>query len=273
MKEITFDETPPFVAPRYKTVGEAWASVWRDPGQFVRYWNYKGAILSGGLRAPIFFITYLLGRESLKLAVGAALAQFIFRFLFAGLGGAMIQAFRRVEPAWKAMISILLVVPLISHVFEYLVQAAFSYATDTANQTAMAIVRSVTISVLSALFSLYVMRRNVMIVGEAESKSLFSDIARLPILLFHFCAFVPIEIARMIRRGAWHLAILSFVGFAAFSQLICTAMSSKIYWTYGGGKEIAFIKYFAVDGAIVIFALVALALIYLKNASTEKSKS
>ena len=64
------------------------------------------------LRAPIFLITYLVGKESIKLALGAALAQFIFRFFFAGVGGALIQSFRRVEPPWKALFTILLVVPL-----------------------------------------------------------------------------------------------------------------------------------------------------------------
>src|SRR3954452_6533013 len=124
MQEITFEEASIVVPP---TVLESWTGLVRDPGLFVRHWNYKGAILSGGLRAPIFLITYLIGRESIKLAISAALLQFVFRFLFAGLSGALIQSFRRVEPAWKAMVSILLVVPLISHVFEYLLQVAFVY--------------------------------------------------------------------------------------------------------------------------------------------------
>jgi hypothetical protein len=70
MKEIVFDEQP-LVVP-LSTVSEAWTSVLRDPAQFIRHWNYKGAILSGALRAPIFLITYLISRESLKLALAAA---------------------------------------------------------------------------------------------------------------------------------------------------------------------------------------------------------
>src|SRR4051812_36933659 len=98
MKEITFDETSMTV--QTNTISGAVSGLLRDPGLFIRHWNYKGAILSGGFRAPIFLVTYLIGRESIKLAVAAALVQFIFRFLFAGIGGALIQSFRRVEPAW-----------------------------------------------------------------------------------------------------------------------------------------------------------------------------
>src|SRR5215213_10509061 len=129
INEMTFEETPN-VAPK-NTIGEAWSNLLRNPSQFIRYWNYKGAILSGVLRAPIFLVTYLLGKESLKLAIGAALVQFVFRFFFAGVSGALIQSFRRVEPAWKALFTILLIVPLISHVFEFLLQTSFAYLTAT----------------------------------------------------------------------------------------------------------------------------------------------
>ena len=70
MNDITFDEAP--AAPETHTIGEALRNVWNDPAQFVKNWNYKGAVLSGVVRAPIFLLTYLAGRESLKLAVGAA---------------------------------------------------------------------------------------------------------------------------------------------------------------------------------------------------------
>ena len=175
MNEMTF-ETAPLAST--KTITEALNGVWQNPSQLLRQWNYKGAIMSGSLRAPIFLITYLVGRESIKLALGAALAQFIFRFVFAGVGGALIQAFRRVEPAWKALVAILLIVPVISHVFEYLVQAAFAHFTETGDHTDVAILRSVCISVLSALFSLFIMRRDVLIVGETESQSIWSDLAK-----------------------------------------------------------------------------------------------
>lgn len=257
--EITIEETPEL--KKTDSLGEAWSNLWHNPSLFIRYWNYKGAILSGILRAPIFLITYLVGKESVKMAVGAALVQFIFRFFFAGLSGALIQVFRRVEPAWKALVTILLVVPLISHVFEFLLQTSFAYFTATGEHTDEAIVRSICVSVISALFTLFVMRRNVMIVGEAESKSLLSDISRLPKMIFYFCAFIPNEIASMIRRGAFIAVFLSIIGFGIFSQMLVWAITSKVFWTYGNGKQIPILKYWGVDGIILLLIAIVISLL------------
>jgi hypothetical protein len=266
IKEMTFEETPPVAAPTpvqtqqpaTNTISEAWSALWRNPAQFVRYWNYKGAILSGVLRAPIFLITYLLGRESIKLALGAALVQFVFRFFFAGVSGALIQSFRRVEPAWKALLTILLLVPLISHVFEFLLQMSFAYFTATGDHTDEAIVRSICVSVVSALFTLFIMRRNVMIVGEAESKSLFHDIKRLPLLIFHFIAFIPNEISSLLRRGALITVGVSIAAFGLFSQMLCWAVTNKAFWTYNNGRSIPYLKYWGADGVVLMILAGAL---------------
>ncbi|MFN6963801.1 MAG: hypothetical protein ACK4S4_08550 [Pyrinomonadaceae bacterium] len=258
MKEITFDEIPAVSPPN--TIRDAWANLLGDPGLFIRHWNYKGAILSGGLRAPIFFITYLIGRESLKLAVGAALLQFVFRFFFAGLTGALIQEFRRVEPVWKAMVSILLVVPLLSHLLEYFVQWTFVHVTATNDHTDIAIVRSICVSLFSSLFALYIMRRNVLIVGERESRSLLSDIVRLPRLVFDFVAFVPDEIAGMVRRRRAFATLASLAAFGVLSQVIGWAVTNKVFWTYGGGRRIELLRFWGVDGMVLMLIAVGLSL-------------
>ena len=255
MKEIVLEE-PPLIPPG--TVTEAWLSVFRDPTQFVRHWNYKGAILSAALRAPIFLITYLIGRESIKLAIAAAVVQFTFRFAFAGLSGAVIQSFRRVEPPWKALASILLVVPLISHLFEYVLQMAFVYVTSSTDHTNEAILRSICVSLISTLFALCIMRRNVMIVGESESKSLGSDLIRMPFLIYEFVLFIPNEVARLIRRRAFMSTVLSFLLFGVFSQLIIWGVINKIFWTYNNGKTFGALSYWGVDGMIIL----AVAVIY-----------
>lgn len=265
---MAFDETP--TEHQSNTIGEAWASLLSDPSQFIRYWNYKGAILSGAMRAPIFLITYLIGKESLRLAFGAALVQFIFRFFFAGVGGALIQRFRRVEPAWKALLTILLIVPLISHLFEFVFQFLFAYFTATNDHTDEAIIRSICFSIISALFTLFIMRRNVMIVGDEESKSFFSDIAHLPFLIFEFVMFIPNEIAFMIRRGAFALAILSIAAFGVFAQMICWAFTNKMFWTYGGGKQIQLLKFWGFDGIILLLIVIAMSLVYYSRAKSKE---
>lgn len=269
--EMTFEETP--APPPTNTVGEAWSNLLRNPSMFIRYWNYKGAILSGLLRAPIFFITYLIGKESLKLAIGAALVQFAFRFLFAGVGGALIQGFRRVEPPWKALLTILMVVPLISHLLEFILQMTFAYVTRTAEHTDEAIVRSICVSIISALFTLFIMRRNVMIVGEAESKSLLNDITRLPLMIFQFCAFIPNEISAMIRREAFLSAVLSVAGFGVFSQMLVWAVTNKPFWTWGGGKSIPFLKYWGFDGIVLLVLAIVMSSIVFRRQSKHKTIS
>ncbi|HEY0429159.1 MAG TPA: hypothetical protein VGC76_15370 [Pyrinomonadaceae bacterium] len=268
MKEMTFDDIETAAAAPF-TIGEAWSNLLRNPSLFIRHWNYKGAILSGVLRAPIFLLTYLIGKESVRLAVGAALLQFVFRFLFAGLSGALIQGFRRVEPAWKALLSILLVVPLISHLFEFLIQTGFAYFTNTHDHTDEAIIRSICVSLISALFSLFIMRRNVMIVGEAGSKSLFSDVARLPILMVRFLSFIPLELAAMLRRKEIIAPIAGVFGFGIFSQMMCWAVTNRAFWTYNGGRDIPFVKFWGVDGVILLVLAIGLAIIYLARTSRE----
>lgn len=269
--EMTFEETPN--VPPTNTIGEAWSNLLRNPSLFIRYWNYKGAILSGLLRAPIFLLTYLIGKESWKLAVAAALVQFTFRFLFAGVGGALIQGFRRVEPAWKALLTILMVVPIISHLLEFLFQFAFAYFTGTNDHTDEAIVRSICVSIISALFTLFIMRRNVMIVGEAESKSLLSDIIHLPFMIFQFCAFIPNEIAAMIRREAFLSAVLSVAGFGVFSQMLVWAVTNKPFWTFGGGKSIPLVKFWGIDGLILMILAIALSAVYFRHQSKHQTIS
>lgn len=271
INEMTFEETS--AVPPKNTLGEAWSNLLRNPSLFIRYWNYKGAILSGLVRAPIFLITYLVGKEGWKLAVGAALVQFTFRFLFAGVGGALIQGFRRVEPPWKALLTILMVVPLISHLLEFLLQFGFAYVTGTNDHTDEAIVRSICFSIISALFTLFIMRRNVMIVGEAESKSLLSDIVHLPVLIFQFCAFIPNEIAAMIRREAFLSAVLSIAGFGVFSQMLVWAVTNKPFWTFGGGKSIPLLKFWGIDGLILMILAIALSSLYFRSQSKHQTAS
>ncbi len=256
LKPINVNETYVF---------EVIKGLFKHPGQIIVNWNYKGAILSGAVRAPIFLFTYLAAKESLGLALGAAFAQFIFRFVFAGVSGAMIQSFRRVEPPWKALLSILLILPIISHIFEFIVQFGFAYITSTSNLTGGAIARSICLSIISALFTLFIMRRNVMIVRDSESKSLLNDIFRLPLLIFQFIAFIPNELALLIRHRQITSTIAGFIGFGIFSQMICWIFTSKAYWTYSGGKEITMLKYWAIDGMILMIFAVALSLVFTRR--------
>jgi hypothetical protein len=109
-----------------------------------------------------------------------------------------------------------------------------------------------------------------MIVGEAESKSFFSDISRLPIMIFRFLAFIPNEISAMLRREAFLAAILSVAGFGVFAQMICLAVTNKMFWTYGSGREITLLKFWGIDGAILLIIAIALSSIVFSSSKNRK---
>lgn len=245
-----------------QTLSEAWGYLFRHPELFIKQWNYKGAVMSGLIRAPFFFVTLSTGQEgSLKLGIANASVQFIFRFLFGGIGGALIQALRLVEPPWKALLSILVVVPVISHLFEIGIQLAFASATSTEDKFLEAILRSICVSVFSALFTLYIMRKDVLIVGEGGSKSLFRDFAVFPRLIHDFLAFVPNQIADMFRRGAYLAVLLSIAGFAVFSQIIIAAFyKPQFSWTWKG-QQVPVLKYYMVCASILMGIAVIASLI------------
>ena len=108
----------------------------------------------------------------------------------------------------------------------------------------------------ATLFTIFAMRRGVMIVGESESKSFMNDISRLPLIIFHFIAFIPNEVSSMLRRGAYLAALLAIIGFGIFSELMIWAITNKAYWTFGGGKSYPLLKYWGVDGIILLLITV-----------------
>lgn len=151
-------------------------------------WNWKAAVLSALLRAPIFFITYVFKKDGLKLAIGAAIAQSIFRFIFGGVNGAIIQSFSKVEPAWHAVLTVPLVLATFSHVVEYIVQTMYDNQTGVNGKT-KAITLSIIISAISAVFNLFAMRRGALLVKDESEQSIWRDLRRMPWLALEFLSF------------------------------------------------------------------------------------
>src|SRR5215217_6296987 len=151
-------------------------------------WNWKSAVLSALLRAPIFFWAYLFQKHGVANAVGAMLAQAFFRALFGGVNGSIIQAFRKVHPAWHAVFTIPLVLAAFSHVIEFAVSSAYDAATGTHGK-AKAILVSVIISVISAVFNLFAMRRGALLVKDESGQPFWRDLIRMPWIVFEFISF------------------------------------------------------------------------------------
>ena len=239
MKEITVENLP---VPAQR-VGAVWGSILRHPSQLLARWNYKSAIFSSTMRASIFLLTYLQFRqahmdaqESILIAFGAAAAQFVYRFIFAGINGSLIQSFRRVEPAWQAMLTIMLVIPVVSHILEFIVQHTYAYFTQTTSNTDEAIVRSISVSIISGIFNLFVMRRGLLLVGEKEEqKTLWGDIKHFPRVTAEFIGFITMELFKMIRRGQIVGAVLGVLGFGVFAAIIGWAIKGKQSWVLPWG--------------------------------------
>lgn len=151
-------------------------------------WNWKAAVLSAMLRAPIFFFTYLFKKDGLKLAIGAALAQSAFRFIFGGVNGAIIQSFSKVEPPWHAVLTVPLILATISHVIEFGVQTVYDYQNGV-NGKGRAIAVSVLVSAISAVFNLFAMRRGALLVKDESQQSIWRDLRRMPWLALEFLSF------------------------------------------------------------------------------------
>lgn len=163
--------------------------LFRHPYQMlILQWNWKSAFLSATMRSSIFFVTYLINKEGLKVALGAMSAQFAFRTIFGGVNGAIIQSFSKVEPAWQTVLTVPLILAVFSHAIEFTVQTAYDDYART-NAKGKAIIISVIISIISAVFNLFVMRRGALLVKDEKEQSLWEDIKRMPRLTVEFLFF------------------------------------------------------------------------------------
>jgi hypothetical protein len=159
------------------------ADLARHPLHIVLLWNWKSAWLSIILRGPIFLAATI--RRGLYTTISAVLTECFFCALTAGFYGAMVQSLRNAEPEWLTVAFLVVVVPAIFQVFEYLLH--WLHGTPHLRVVEMA---SVVVSALSSLFNWYAMRRGALLVG-GEGGTFGSDLRRLPRLIFNFVTGLP----------------------------------------------------------------------------------
>ena len=177
------------------SVAEVLHSICRHPFEYlVRRWNWKAALLGSLVRTPLFFFADLpAGR---KAAVAALLTDLILRPLTAGCYGAITEALGGAEPAWAASLAALVLLPVANHTLEFVVH----WMRGTP-RLAYSLVASVSLTVISTLFNLYVMRRGAFIVGE-NRRSLLDDLRRTPRLVIGFLAAGPMALLRWCKFRA-----------------------------------------------------------------------
>lgn len=172
--------------PLPSSLSEVIASIARHPLlRLVRYWNWKSAVLSALLRASIFFwVNLTAGWES---AVSAAGTELVYRAPVVGTLASLSQSFRRVEPAWKATLAIMVALPALAHGIEFTVHSL----TGTA-RLYESVAASVAFSMFTSVVSYFLHRRDILVVGDG-ARPLLVDIFHIPGELFDMFVLKPIR--------------------------------------------------------------------------------
>jgi hypothetical protein len=155
----------------------------RHPIEMLVYrWNWKAAVMSGIMRSMIYLFTHL--KEGWRAALGAMSVEFIFRLIVSGASGSLVQSFHRATPVWLATICVMIMLPAVSHMIEFTLHTL----NGDANK-GKAIVISISFSILSALFNLFAMRRNALLVKDKDAHSLWHDLKRMPAIIAEFLLY------------------------------------------------------------------------------------
>lgn len=219
------------------SVGDVFRSLAKHPTQVITRWNWKSALLGAMLRASFYFTVYQASREAWLVTLTAVVVELSFRFLTSGISGSLVQSFRRASPAWLAMGVVSVSLPLFGHSVEFVTHFVqeeyfaniFPPSINSSRQKAFAV--SVLISVLSALFNIFLMRNGVMLVGAGdETKSLWADFKSIPLLLYEFILFLPKQIIQFIAEAKFHYAIGIFAAFGLIVGGILGFFRGKWSW-------------------------------------------
>jgi len=129
--------------------------------------------------------------------------------------------------------------PIFSHTIEYTTHYAQEYyfsslvpaSTNNSRQIAFAV--SVLFSVLSAMFNLFMMRQGVLLVGAgSETKSLWNDLKKIPLLVVEFITFLPKMLLRFFSEGKGLAAIGIFAAFGLTVGTILGVFRGKWSWAW-----------------------------------------
>lgn len=168
-------------------------------------WNWKAALFSGVLRSMIYLFTHL--KEGWRAALGAMSVEFFFRLVVSGASGSLVQSFHNAQPVWLATLCVMIMLPAFSHMIEFTL-----HTLNGDVNKGKAIIISITFSILSAIFNLFAMRRDALLVKDARAQSLWQDIVKLPKIVGEFM-FYPL--VWMWRRHKARAAAASEVPSAA----------------------------------------------------------
>jgi hypothetical protein len=164
---------------------------------FYYSWNWKSALLSVMLRAPIFLVATL--RQGLEAMSTAVVVEAVYSAAISGCYGAFVQKLRRARPVWAAGVLIIVIFPILLLGIDYLLHLYTHMPNLKGGMMGAAI-----LALLSSLFNWYLMSRNSLLVG-IEGHSFASDLKRMPRLLLEFVLLVPRHCYRLLRSHNVHM--------------------------------------------------------------------
>lgn len=228
-----------FVDEKRISIADVFSSLIRHPIQVIQRWNWKSALLGAVLRGSFYFAVYKASRESWLVTMTAVLVEFSFRFFTSGISGALVQSFRKAKPAWLATLIVSISLPIFSHTIEFFTHYAqetyfynvFAASENKSRQIAFTV--SVLVSILSAIFNIFIMRNGVLLVGAGEeTKSLWDDFKRIPFLVYEFTFYLPKQILKFIGEYKFHYALGIFLAFGFTIGGILGFFRGKWSWAY-----------------------------------------
>ena len=147
-------------------------------------WNWKAALFSGVLRSMIYLFTHL--KEGWRAALGAMSVEFFFRLIVSGASGSLVQAFHNAAPVWLATLCVMIMLPAFSHMIEFTL-----HTLNGDVNKGKAIIISISFSIVSAIFNLFAMRRDALLVKDDRAQTLGQDLVSLPKIVGEFM-FYPL---------------------------------------------------------------------------------
>lgn len=158
----------------------------------VRCWNWKNAVVSAIARTAIFFAVNL--TASWDSALDAAATELVYRAPMVGTLASLSQLFRRVQPAWAAGVVIMFALPAIGHGIEFAVHSL--RGTEKLYESVLA---SIAFSMVSAVVSHFLHRRDVLIVGHGQ-RPFLDDLVQVPLQTYDMLLRRPFRV--LIARRA-----------------------------------------------------------------------
>jgi hypothetical protein len=158
-------------------------------------WNWKAALFSGVLRSLIYLFTHI--KHGWRAALGAMSVEFFFRLIVSGASGSLVQAFHNAAPVWLATLCVMIMLPAFSHMIEFTL-----HTLNGDVNKGKAIIISITFSIISAIFNLFAMRRDALLVKDDRAQSLGQDLVRMPKIVGEFMFYPFIWLYNRNRKSS-----------------------------------------------------------------------